>query len=167
MQRRPLAALQIRAATLDDLDDLIRVGTETYQEHFSQMWSPAGLEAFLAQHFGQRAVSVELCSNTVRYFLAWVDGSDAAVGFAKLRYPKPVPKREHMMGVELQKIYLRSSVLTRGVGAQLLAVCEDHTRELGLPVLWLDVLESNVRAREFYTRHGFQLAARLTFDVDL
>jgi GNAT superfamily N-acetyltransferase len=102
----------------------------------------------------------------VRYFLARLTGLDGLVGFAKVRYPRPVPGREPLFGVELQKIYLRAGALTQGIGSQLLAAVEVHARELGLPDLWLDVLDSNQRAQQVYLRRGFQVVAKKTFTTD-
>lgn len=47
----------------------------------------------------------------------------------------------------------------RGVGTALLTAMKAHTRDLGLPALRLDVIDSNKRARALYERQGFHPVA--------
>jgi ribosomal-protein-alanine N-acetyltransferase len=43
----------------------------------------------------------------------------------------------------------------RGLGNELLDAVQAHGQALGLPMLWLEVRESNHRARALYRRRGF------------
>ena len=43
--------INIREATKADLDVLREIGCETYQEHFSDIWSVSGMQDFLNQDF--------------------------------------------------------------------------------------------------------------------
>ncbi len=57
--------------------------------------------------------------------------------------------------------YLRELVVdrerrSRGIGGRLLAAFEEDCRRRGCHKLCLDVASVNVRAREFYRRHGWQ-----------
>lgn len=56
--------IHIREATNADIDTLREIGCETYREHFSTLWSPAGLQGFLDPDFSQRAGPVTRLTRT-------------------------------------------------------------------------------------------------------
>jgi ribosomal protein S18 acetylase RimI-like enzyme len=170
-------AISVRQVQPADVAVVAAIGRETYVEHFAHIWSPGGLAGYLDREFDTAGVAVELASNGVSYFLA--ESSDGVIGFAKLRYPRPIPiqkpvagpvvglaERSTESGAELQKIYLRSSALRRGTGVRLLEACAARTTELGYEQLWLGVLERNIQATCFYLRHGFKFAGKESVQTD-
>jgi ribosomal protein S18 acetylase RimI-like enzyme len=167
--RVPLAqAITVRQARPDDAMAVAAIGRATYEEFFAHIWTPAGLQAHLDREFDTAGVAAELVSNGVSYFLA--GSSDGVIGFAKLRYPRAMPLNGPVeasySGAELQKIYMRSSALRRGIGVQLLDACVTRATELGYAMLWLDVLERNTQATCFYLRQGFKFAGKESFRTD-
>jgi ribosomal protein S18 acetylase RimI-like enzyme len=164
-ETRPLAAVAVRRATVHDTDAVVAIGVETYREHFTDIWSPAGLHGYLAREYDRGAVARELASDDCRYLLA--ERAGEIIGFAKLRFPRPVPADEASVGMEVQKIYVRKSAVSSGAGARLLLESVAQARELRCSLLWLAVLVRNVRAQRFYERHGFAAAGELAFATDL
>ncbi len=158
-------AVAVRAAGPADLALLAELGERTYREHFSALWSAAGIDAFVARHFAPAELARELGGDEVRYLLAF-DG-DAAVGFAKAIRDQPVPTRPEQRGLELQKIYFTRAAVGRGHGAATLDRVLTLARSLGEPCVWLDVLKSNQGATRFYERHGFARIGELPFASDL
>jgi diamine N-acetyltransferase len=154
----------IRLARPEDAAAVAAIGRTTYTDYFAHIWSPAGLQAHLEREFDPAGVAAELTSSEVSYFLA--ESSDGVIGFAKLRHPRPLPIEPALHGVELQKIYMRSSALRRGIGVRLLDACVARAGELGYALIWLDVLERNTQATCFYLRHGFKFAGKESFRTD-
>jgi ribosomal protein S18 acetylase RimI-like enzyme len=164
--REPLPdAVSLRRATVRDTDAVVAIGVETYREHFTSIWSPLGLRDYLAREYDRGAIERELASDDCRYLLA--ERAGGIVGFAKLRFPRPVPTDEASVGMELQKIYVRGSAVSGGTGARLLLEAVAQARELRCSLLWLAVLVRNARAQRFYERHGFAVAGELAFATDL
>ncbi len=161
----PIEPPLVRRATIDDLDAVLAVGRQTYAEHFSQLWSPTGLDRYLGDEFERETVASELASSTTAYFLVSSRGS--VLGFAKARGPKAVPAGPAGLGVELQKIYLRKASVARGAGTALLKETEAYARACGYPLVWLDVLSRNPGAARFYRRHGYEHAGEERFMTDL
>jgi GNAT superfamily N-acetyltransferase len=155
----------VRVAAAADLERVVAIGRDTYPEHFSSMWSPAGLRDFLEREFNRESVARDLASPNVRYLLSESGGEVS--GFAKLRFPKPLSIDAAQVGVELQKIYLRKLAVGQGIGAMLLEACARLAVELGFGLIWLDVLERNAGAARFYLRHGFTQVAKEQFSTDL
>lgn len=158
--------INIREATRADLDVLCEVGCETYREHFSAIWSLAGMQGFLNQDFSPGTLSQSLESSASHLWLIASDESGRVVGFSKVNWSTPAPLTG-AMGAELQKIYFLKSEAGRGYGKQLLRFICNRAIERGERLLWLDVLKTNSNARRFYKDFGFQEIGEIPFKTDL
>ncbi|OYU09252.1 MAG: GNAT family N-acetyltransferase [Pseudomonas sp. PGPPP1] len=158
--------LSIREATKADLDALRHVGCETYRQHFAQIWSPAGLQAFLDQDFAPSVLQSSLESSDRHLWLIASDEDSRVVGFSKVNWSTPAPITGEM-GAELQKIYFLKSAAGLGYGKQMLQFISDRAGQRGERLLWLDVLKSNSNAQRFYEAVGFRTLGEIPFSTDL
>ena len=158
--------INIREATKADLDALREVGCATYREHFSSIWSPAGMQDFLNQDFSPSALGQSLESCASHLWLIASDDSGKVVGFSKVNWSTPAPLTGEV-GAELQKIYFLQSEAGRGYGKQLLSFICNQAIERGARLLWLDVLKTNSNARRFYEGFGFEEIGEIPFKTDL
>ncbi|WP_223549706.1 GNAT family N-acetyltransferase [Pseudomonas sp. A-B-19] len=158
--------INIREATKADLNVLREVGCETYREHFSAIWSLAGMQGFLNQDFSPCTLGKSLESSASHLWLIASDESGRVVGFSKVNWSTPAPLTG-TVGAELQKIYFLKSVAGRGYGKQLLHFICNRAIERGERLLWLDVLKTNSNARRFYEGFGFQEVGEIPFKTDL
>jgi ribosomal protein S18 acetylase RimI-like enzyme len=155
--------LILRAAMPYDLELVREIGVRTYLDHYRDLWTPAGLEAYLEQQFGADTVRAHLGDPLVRYDLAYAGAE--LVGFAKVNRRRPVPGLPERSGSELQKIYFTAAATGRGHGAELLRhVCSTARLERERCV-WLNVLESNAAGARFYGRMGFDRVGTTAFDT--
>ncbi|WP_395607272.1 GNAT family N-acetyltransferase [Pseudomonas sp. B22129] len=158
--------IRIHKATEADLDALREVGCETYREHFSTIWTRAGLENFLDQDFSLTALRQSLAAPERHLWLIVSDRSAQVVGFAKVNWATVVPVTGGT-GAELQKIYFRQSAAGLGYGRQLLRFICEQAAQRGEQRVWLDVLKSNTKAHAFYEGFGFQRLGEIPFSTDL
>lgn len=158
--------ISIRKATTADIDTLREVGCQTYREHFSTVWSPAGMQGFLEQDFSSSALRQSLELPGRHMWLIACDDQGKAVGFAKVNGAVPAPLTGEV-GAELQKIYLLKSAAGLGYGKQLLRCVRDEVAQRGEQLLWLDVLKTNVSAQGFYEAFGFRRIGEIPFSTDL
>ncbi|MBT2373072.1 hypothetical protein [Pseudomonas fluorescens] len=55
--------ITIREATIEDLHILQDIGIETYKEHFSDIWTAAGIQNFLSEDFSSRELQKSIESS--------------------------------------------------------------------------------------------------------
>ncbi|NVZ69443.1 GNAT family N-acetyltransferase [Pseudomonas costantinii] len=158
--------INIREATKADLNALREVGCTTYREHFSTLWSPAGMQQFLDQDFSPEALNQSLESSGRHLWLIALSESGSVVGFAKINWSVPAPLTGEV-GAELQKIYFLKSAAGQGYGKRLLHFIRDLAAQRGERLLWLDVLKTNANARRFYEASGFKHIGEIPFNTDL
>ncbi|CAM3637624.1 GNAT family N-acetyltransferase [Rahnella bruchi] len=155
--------MEIREAVFADLSVLQRLGHETYRHYFGSLWhNNDELDAFLAGDFGDEVMRLSLNSPDSRWLVAEENGG--AVGFARLDFNvQPDTGVTTASGAKLCKLYFLPESRARGLGAKLFAAAERVAREHRQPVLWLDVLQSNLPAIGFYQRQGMQQMAETAY----
>jgi [ribosomal protein S18]-alanine N-acetyltransferase len=117
-----------RPMTVRDLDAVVAVETRSY----SHPWSRGNFTDSLAAGYVAEVL---------------VDGADELIGYFIA-----------MTGVEelhLLNITVAPDWQSQGHGQALMAALQQHARQLGLATLWLEVRESNQRARALYRRLGY------------
>lgn len=160
------AVITIREATIEDLQTLRDIGIKTYKEHFSDIWTAAGLQNFLSEDFSVSELQKSIGSPINHYWLIAFDDKGQAVGFSKVNWSKPIPMADHV-GAELQKIYFLKSQAGKGYGKQLLQLIQDTAQNRNEGFLWLDVLKTNSNAQRFYGNFGFRPLGEIPFSTDV
>jgi len=158
--------LTTRQASAADIPVLERLGEATYRSHFTAIWSPARLEAYIAAEYGAAALAESLARPALAVWLI-AEADRVPIGFAKLNWNRALPIPPDRAGTELQKIYLVAEKTGQGHGGAMLEQILDRARQRDDRRIWLDALKSNAGARAFYERHGFAVAGEIPFATDL
>lgn len=158
--------ITIREATIEDLQTLQDIGIATYKEHFSDIWTAAGIQNFLSEDFSVCELQKSIRTATNHCWLIALDDKGQAVGFSKVNWSKPIPMSDHV-GAELQKIYFLKPQAGKGYGKQLLQFIQDAAQNRNERFLWLDVLKTNSNAQRFYESFGFRALGEIPFSTDL
>ena len=161
----------VRQATAADAELLAELGARTFSETFAADNTAEDMAAYLASSFGPALQAAELAEPQSIFLIAEVKG--IAAGYAKLKPGEPPHGVTVDQPIELVRLYVAHEWLGRGVGAALMQVCIDQSREKGHRTLWLGVWEHNTRAHAFYRkwkfrdvgRHIFQLGADVQTDI--
>ncbi|UXI69196.1 GNAT family N-acetyltransferase [Tahibacter amnicola] len=152
--------MRIHRASASEAAVVSALGRDTYRDHFAGLWQADELSTWLDGQFGESLIRNDIDNGSACYLICADD--DNWVGYAKLAWQQGVPARaEH--GALLQKIYFRAAATRSGFGTALLEACKAQARDAGEACLWLDVLQSNDRARRFYERNGFVVIGERAF----
>ncbi|MEC3919258.1 GNAT family N-acetyltransferase [Nocardia sp. CDC160] len=151
-------------AEVDDAALLADLGAASYRSHFSSVWTPQGLDDYIASHYDIDCIRRDIEGSSTRYFLAHV-GDDPA-GFAKVTSGRPIPLTDDV-GTELEKVYLLPEFTGGGRGSALIKEAIGFAAACGEKTVWLTVLKENQAGRRLYERLGFTVAVELPFATDL
>ncbi|ALB63027.1 alanine acetyltransferase [Cronobacter condimenti 1330] len=145
--------LQIRQATLVDAALLSALGYRIYRAHFTQMWASASaMNDFLDGEYALSAIERSLKDLSVSWYVA---ETDRPIGFAKLTWESTIPGTE-ISGVLLNKLYLDPEETSKRYGQCVFEKITEFARNSGKDFLWLEVLEQNTRAYQFYNKQGMR-----------
>lgn len=144
-----MADLRIRTVTTADIDDLVRIHNQAWQETYGgtipqdHLDMGANIDDRLA--FWQDAITEADATKRARIRMGFIDGEPAGFVFAR-----PTPDEESPRDVELRVLYTLKIAHGTGLGRMLAdAVLEQDAA-------WLWMLEGNDRAEAFYKKLGFR-----------
>lgn len=140
----------IRRATLDDLDDLVRLRVALLRE----MGAVGEAEAAPLAEAIRRYLAADLPAGR---FLAWVgaDGDGAVIACGGLVFLQKPPSPGNHSGREayIMNMYTAPAWRGRGLAARLFAAILDHARGAGAELARLHATEDG---RALYERGGFR-----------
>jgi ribosomal protein S18 acetylase RimI-like enzyme len=156
-----MPAISIRACQNEDLDELIRLGRQTFYETFHAVNTPENMQAYLDSAFDPERIAAELNDPGIRYDFLF-KGAELA-GYVKLNLPGSQTDHNDPESLEIERIYVRREFQGQGLGRALIEHALRFARQAGMKTAWLGVWQENTAAIGFYQRMGFQTFATHDF----
>ncbi len=153
--------IEIREAALQDIPAMRQVAISSYADTFAASNSKENMEAFFEEAYNLEKLEEELREQNSRLLLA-LEG-DAQVGFLRLRESGEVVNLLGQNTIELQRLYVLTSVQGKSVGRLLMETAIAYARQKKYEWIWLGVWEKNIRAQRFYENWGFKKFSEHTF----
>lgn len=145
--------LLVREMEPGDADTVSALATRIWREHYPGIISEAQIEYMTQRMTSSEALLASLQEKEQRVWLLYDDG--ALVGYAAL---EQTGEKEWY----IDKIYVDTARHRSGLGSYLLA---SLTRMLDPKALTLRVNRKNVKAVNFYFKHGFAIDRVLDTDI--
>jgi len=139
----------------------VSLGAETYLETFRGMTSEEVMEEYLASAFDRSRIARELRDPGSTFFFLEVNGTPA--GYLKVNENGAQTDLRGPLGLEIERIYLRTGFQGQGLGRVLLEKALEIAGLKGKRYAWLGVWEKNTAAIRFYERMGFEKAGTHVF----
>lgn len=157
--------MKIIIANVDHVSSIQKLGQETYQQHFSNLWTKSGITHFLNQDFSLEALNMSFSDKNQEWFLLF-DDDDIPQGFAKINLNK---YNQHLkkIGTELQKIYFLKTATNHNYGHHLLQFILNYLTEKNCQFIYLEVLSHNLKAQKFYKKYNFKENLEISYSTDL
>lgn len=144
--------LSIEPLGESDAEDLSALTKRIYLQHFSHLWHDEGAN-YIESSFSRESLTEQLSDKGNEFFLVRVKGEPQ--GFVKLRPEKTVELFGDADAFEIERIYLDSAVIGSGVGRRVMEFSIGRARALKKDVVWLKVMDSNLKTVRFYEKLGF------------
>lgn len=156
-------SIKVRDILVSEYNILADLGRKTYQKQFASNWHEGDLEKFLDASFNPKKLKSELKENTkFKHFFVYQD--DFILGYASLKLYRFLPGIKEADSSLIEKIYLNDNAVGKGVGSILMNHVISYLLSLNKEYVWLEVLDSNDRAKKFYEKHGFNIHRKRPFD---
>ena len=148
--------VNIRKCDFSDLDDLLGIAAQTFDDTFRAMNTEANFEAYMRQAFTREKFSAELAHPHSAFYFIYADGRLA--GYIKLNVLDAQNDLQGPDSLEIERIYVKKGFQGRGLGKNLLEYALGIARQSGKKFAWLGVWEKNENAVGFYQSLGFRQA---------
>lgn len=146
-------SLEIKKATINDIEKLQAIGKQTFSETFADVNSEENMIKYLDESFALEKLTSELKNISSHFYLAELDNQ--VIGYLKLNTGNAQTEKEDLNALEIERIYVAKDFHGKKVAQALYAQAEKTAEELKASYMWLGVWEKNFRAVSFYTKNGF------------
>ncbi len=145
----------VRKAEIKNLDELRKIGIDSYQPHYAHLWKNGGIEWYQERCFGEEFLINELADRNVEYYIAESGGNN--VGMMKLVLHKPLPDSNAENALYLEKIYFVKEWTGRGAGAKLIEFAVSRAAQLNRECVWLMAMDTSEKPIAAYRKSGFAI----------
>jgi ribosomal protein S18 acetylase RimI-like enzyme len=145
--------IEIQKVTLNDIDQLQKIGRQTFYETFSAGNSEENMTKYLDEGFSLEKLTSELSDNNAEFYFATLDNN--VIGYLKLNFGQSQTELKDDKALEIERIYLLKDFHGKNVGQILYDKSIHIAIQKNADYVWLGVWEENPRAINFYKKNGF------------
>ncbi len=145
--------IEIQKVTLNDIDQLQKIGRQTFYETFSAGNSEENMTKYLDVGFSLEKLTTELSDNNAEFYFATLDNN--VIGYLKLNFGQSQTELQDDKALEIERIYVLKDFHGKSVGQILYDKAIHIARQKNADYVWLGVWEENPRAINFYKKNGF------------
>jgi len=145
--------IEIQKVTLNDIDQLQKIGRQTFYETFSAGNSEENMTKYLDEGFSLEKLTTELSDSNAEFYFATLDNH--VIGYLKLNFGQSQTELQDDKALEIERIYVLKDFHGKSVGQILYDKAIHIARQKNADYIWLGVWEENSRAINFYKKNGF------------
>ena len=145
--------IDIQKVTLNDIDQLQKIGRQTFSETFSGYNSEENMNTYLNEKFSIEKLTDELNDKDSEFYFAILDHT--VIGYLKLNFGASQTELKDSKALEIERIYVPKEFHGKKVGQILYDKAIEVARQKAVEYVWLGVWEENRRALSFYKKNGF------------
>ncbi len=148
-----MSKIEIRKVTINDLDQLQKIGRQTFYETFASGNTEDNMNKYLDESFSVAKLTTELSDNNSEFYFATLDNN--IIGYLKINFGQSQTEVKDDKAVEIERIYVLKEYHGKNVGQLLYDKALNIARQKNADYIWLGVWEENPRAIKFYKKNGF------------
>ncbi|CAM3992336.1 GNAT family N-acetyltransferase [Flavobacterium sinopsychrotolerans] len=145
--------IEIRKATVSDLETIQKISIQTFIETFAAVNTPENIANYIKDSLNTEQLTDELNNANSQFYLAYSDTE--AVGYLKINFGDAQTESFNENALEVQRIYVLQNFHGKNIGQLLLDEVKKIAQITNVDSVWLGVWEENHRAIRFYTKNGF------------
>ena len=146
-------AIEIRKATISDLEIIQEISKQTFIETFAEVNTVENMEKYIRENSNATQLTSEINNRESLFYLATIDTQ--LIGYLKLNFGNAQTEIHNLQSMEIQRIYVLKAFHGKKIGQVLLNEAIKIGQQSGVDSIWLGVWEKNHKAIEFYNKNNF------------
>lgn len=146
--------LEVVKIDLDRVEDLQKIGKQTFFETFADSNSAEDMQKYLEESFALEKLENELKNPNSEFYFA--KDNEKVVGYLKVNFGDSQTELKDNSALEIERIYVLKDYHGKKVGQKLYEKAIEIAKEKAMEYVWLGVWEENHRAIKFYQKNGFE-----------
>lgn len=148
-----MSSIEIKKASISDIDILQKIGKQTFIETFAAVNTPENMDNYLEESFNTNQLTTELNNPDSQFYLAILENE--VIGYLKINFGKAQTESINDNALEIHRIYVLQQFHGKKIGQLFVDKVLEIVNEYPAEYIWLGVWEENHRAIAFYTKNGF------------
>jgi ribosomal protein S18 acetylase RimI-like enzyme len=148
-----MSSIEIKKASLSDIEILQKIGKQTFIETFAAVNTPENMANYLEESFNTNQLTTELNNPDSQFYLAILENE--VIGYLKINFGKAQTESINDNALEIHRIYVLQQFHGKKIGQLFVDKVLEIVNEYPAEYIWLGVWEENHRAIAFYTKNGF------------
>lgn len=136
-----------------DCATLYSLMQEIYSSAYKHFWLDDGQWYVNTQYAKENILKELLVTNANYYFIVY---KDEFVGNFRIIWDEKLSGLSQEKQVKLHRIYLHQKLQGKGIGKQLLLWFEAFSKSKNYTVIWLDAMDAQPQAFQFYKNLGYK-----------
>jgi ribosomal protein S18 acetylase RimI-like enzyme len=145
--------IEIKKATILDLDSIQKISTQTFTETFAAVNTPENITDYIKNSLNLEQLTAELNNTNSQFYIAY--SNSEVVGYLKINFGDAQTETINENALEVQRIYVLQNFHGKNIGQLLLEEVKKIAQTTGVDYIWLGVWEENHKALRFYTKNEF------------
>src|SRR5436189_1464740 len=112
-----MANIEITKVNLNEIDQLQKIGMQTFQETFSESNSKENMKNYLGVGFSNEKLTAELNEKNSEFYFASLDGE--IIGYLKINFGDSQTELKDSKALEIERIYVSKDFHGKSVGQLL------------------------------------------------
>ncbi|TDD95233.1 GNAT family N-acetyltransferase [Flavobacterium cellulosilyticum] len=148
-----MSKIEIRKATISDLETIQEISITTFKETFASVNSPENMANYIRDNFNQKQLIMEINNPDSAFYLASLE--KVTIGYLKINTGISQTEKQKENSLEIHRIYVLQTFHGKKIGQLLLDEAINSAIQANIDLVWLGVWEENHRALQFYSKNGF------------
>lgn len=137
---------------------------EVYALSYSSFWKDKG-QWYIDSQYAKEVVLKELLETNADYY--FIVFNNEVVGIFRFVWDQKLKENSEEKQVKLHRVYIHPKAQHNGLGKTLLTWLEEKAQTQGYTLIWLDAMNEQPQAYQFYKKQGYKHYSHtfLTYDL--
>ena len=126
---------------------------EIYPPAYQHFWTDNG-NWYVNSQYSKENIIKELSKENADYY--FIIFNDKIIGNFRIVWDEKLANLSEEKQVKLHRIYLHPNTQGNGIGKKLLLWLEEKAKEKDYKIIWLDAMNEQPQAFQFYEKLGYQ-----------
>ncbi|MCG1035098.1 GNAT family N-acetyltransferase [Polaribacter sargassicola] len=156
--------LQLKSILSSESSTLFKLMEEVYPLAYSHFWKDKGVWYVNSQYSKENILKELSVKNADYYFIVF---NNEIVGNFRIIWDEKLEGISEKKQVKLHRIYLHKKTQGNGIGKKILLWLENKSKEKGYKIIWLDAMDEQPQAFNFYKKQGYKYHSHTFLPFDL
>lgn len=156
--------IQLRAILSSDSAFLFTLMKEVYSFAYHHFWTDSG-DWYVNSQYSKPTLLKELSEEKAEYY--FILFKKEVVGVFRFVWDESLVGLSEEKQVKLHRIYLHPKTQGKGIGKELLSWLEEKAVKKSCQIIWLDAMDKQIQALEFYKKLGYRYHSHVFLPFDL